>query len=115
PVVEAPTPTRTAVKDGGGLREAIARAQRPVEAVPGGAFTLQLSASQDRAEADRFVSKLRGQGYAPFITEAQVAGRGTWYRVRMGSFATKEAAGRYLQDFRRETQLEAFVAGADAK
>lgn len=103
-------PTRGALKDAGGLKEAFARAQRPEETMAGGAFTLQLSASQDRQEADRFVAKLRERGFAPYIIEAQVPGRGTWYRVRMGSFPTREAATRYLQDFRRETQLEAFVA-----
>lgn len=120
PVAAAPradeaVPTRTVLKDGGGLKEAIARSQRPVEAAANGSFTLQLSASQDRAEADRFMAKLKGQGYAPYLVEAQVQGRGTWYRVRMGSFPTKEAAGRYLQDFRRETQMEAFVAGSEVR
>ena len=115
PKADEPTTTRVAPRDGGGLKDAILRAQRPAEAVPNGAFTLQLSASQDREEADRFLAKLRGQGYAPYLVEAQVPGRGTWYRVRMGSFATKEAAGRYLADFHRETQLEAFVAGADSR
>ncbi|MFZ5469654.1 MAG: SPOR domain-containing protein [Myxococcota bacterium] len=107
PKPDAVVPTRT--KDGG-LKEALARASRPTETVPDGAFTLQLSASQDRAEAERFVAKLRDRGYAPFIVQAEVPGRGTWYRVRMGSFGTKEAATRYLQDFRRETNLDAFVA-----
>ena len=49
-------------------------------------------------------------GYAPYIVTAEVPGKGTWYRVRMGSFPTKDAATRYLQDFKRETQAEAFVA-----
>jgi cell division septation protein DedD len=115
PRADEAVPTRTVLKDGGGMKEAIARSQRPVEAAANGAFSLQLSASQDRDEADRFMAKLKGQGYAPYIVEAQVPGRGTWYRVRMGSFPTKEAAGRYLQDFRRETQMEAFVAGGEAR
>ncbi len=102
---------RTAPRDGG-LKDALARAEkRPSEASPNGAFTLQLSASQSRAEADKFVAQLRSKGYAPYIQEAAVPGRGTWYRVRMGSFASRDAAQRYLTDFRRETQLEAFVAG----
>jgi cell division septation protein DedD len=112
-VEPAPTPTRTAPQ-GAGLKEAIARAtQRPTEAVPGGAFTLQLSAFQNRPEAERFAGKLRDRGYAPFIISAEVPGKGTWYRVRMGSFASKEAASRYLTDFKRETQLQAFVAAAN--
>jgi cell division septation protein DedD len=110
-VEPAPTPTRT-TQQGTGLKEAIARAtQRPTEAVPGGAFTLQISAFQNRPEADRFAAKLRDRGYAPYIVAAEVPNKGTWYRVRMGSFPSKEAASRYLADFKRETQIDAFVAG----
>jgi len=75
-----------------------------------GAFTLQLGASPNRDDAERQASRLREKGYAPYIVTAEVPGKGTWYRVRMGSFPTKDAATRYLQDFKRETQAEAFVA-----
>jgi cell division septation protein DedD len=75
-----------------------------------GAFTLQLGASPNRDDAERQASRLREKGYAPYIVAAEVPGKGTWYRVRMGSFPTKDAATRYLQDFKRETQAEAFVA-----
>lgn len=110
----AAVPTRTTNKEGGTLKEAIARAaQPPAQAVKGGAFTLQLSAFQDRQEADRFAARLRDRGYAPYILTAEVPGKGTWYRVRMGSFASKDAASRYLSDFKRETQLDAFVAGTN--
>ena len=109
----APVPTRTTTQ-GGGLKEAIARAtQQPTEAVPGGAFTLQISAFQNRPEAERFAARLRDRGYAPYIVAAEVPRKGTWYRVRMGSFPSKEAAARYLADFKRETQIEAFVASAN--
>ncbi len=114
-VAEETVPTRTATPAGGSLKEAIARAttQRPAEAVPGGAFTLQLSAFQTREEADRFANRLRDRGYAPYIVAAEVANKGTWYRVRMGSFPSRDAATRYLSDFKRETQLQAFVAGTN--
>jgi hypothetical protein len=113
-VAEETVPTRTTTPSGGGLKEAIARAtQRPTETAPGGAFTLQLSAFQTREEADRFAGRLRDRGYAPYIVTAEVPNKGTWYRVRMGSFPTKDAATRYLADFKRETQLNAFVAGTN--
>lgn len=108
-----PVPTRTVEHDAGDLKDAIARAQKPVEASPDGNWTLQLSAYQDKAEADRFASDLRGRGYAPYVVEAVVAGKGTWYRVRMGRFPSKDAAGRYLADFQRETQITAFVTNAN--
>lgn len=108
------TPTAVATPAAGGLKEAIARAtQHPTEAAPGGAFTLQLSAFQTREEADRFAARLRDRGYAPYIVAAEVPKKGTWYRVRMGSFPSKDAATRYLTDFKRETQLDAFVAGTN--
>jgi cell division septation protein DedD len=74
-----------------------------------GAFTLQLAASQNKDDADRQATRLRERGYAPYIVTAQVPGKGTWFRVRMGNFANKDAATHYLQDFHRETQLDAFV------
>ena len=113
-VEQAAVPTRAAEREGG-LADAFTRAaaKPPAEAVKGGAFTLQLSASQSRDEADRYVRRLRDRGYAPYIVKAEVAGKGTWYRVRMGSFPTKDAAQRYLTDFKRETQLPAFVAASE--
>ncbi|ADO71809.1 SPOR domain-containing protein [Stigmatella aurantiaca] len=112
-VEQEPTPTRTTAP-GGGLKEAIARVtQPPAEAVKGGAFTLQISAFQSREEADRFAARLRDRGYAPYILSAEVPNKGTWYRVRMGSFPSRDAATRYLADFKRETQLNAFVAGTN--
>lgn len=95
------------------VAEAIAKMSKPQPAVPTAAkgnFTLQLSAAPSRAEADRFAGNLKSKGYAPYVVEAEVPGKGTWYRVRLGRFASREAAQRYLTDFRRETQLEAFVA-----
>lgn len=107
-----PTPART--NDAGALKEALARgikggAEAPVPQPPLGTFALQLSAYQDRAEADRFAAGLKDKGYAPYVVEAAVAGKGTWYRVRMGRFTSRDAAQRYLSDFKRETSLDAFV------
>jgi cell division septation protein DedD len=82
----------------------------PQATAPNGTWTLQLGASLNREDAERQASRLREKGYAPYIVSAEVPGKGTWYRVRMGTFPSKDAATRYLQDFKRETQAEAFVA-----
>jgi DedD protein len=93
---------------------AITRTEKaPQWAARGGSFTLQLSASQVRADADRFAARLREKGYQPYIVESDVKDRGRWYRVRMGTFSSKEAAAKYLADFQRETQLPAFVTSAN--
>ena len=87
------------------------RAPMPAVA-PQAGWTLQLHASQDKADADRFAAMMREKGYAPYLVNAEVAGRGTWHRVRLGSFSSKDAAMKYLADFKRETGVDAFVAPA---
>jgi cell division septation protein DedD len=117
------TPPERGRRSNQSLADAIARVERtPVEKGPGqkalggqesGPFTLQLSASQIREDADRFAAKVREKGYQPYVIQSDVPGRGRWYRVRLGKFSTQEAAGRYLRDFRRETRLNAFVTRTD--
>jgi DedD protein len=104
-------PTRT--HDGGNLKEAFGKVQKSTpETSATGNFTLQLSAYQDKSEADKFASLLRNKGYAPYVIEAAITGKGTWYRVRMGRFSTKEAASKYMDDFKRETSMNAIVTSA---
>jgi septal ring-binding cell division protein DamX len=91
------------------VEEKLVSAKRAKAEPKGGGFTLQLTSTQRRADADRFAAGLRQRGYAPMVTEAQVPGRGTWYRVRLGSFSSREVAARFLTDFQRETQLAAYV------
>ena len=57
-----------------------------------GRFTLQLSSFQDKGEADAFMSTVKASGFSPYITEAEVDGKGTFYRVRVGSYHSLEAA-----------------------
>jgi chemotaxis protein histidine kinase CheA len=110
-VPPTPVATRTSEKTSPASASTV---QAKAEATPTkGGFTLQLSAAQTREEADRFASGLKQKGYAPYIVTAQVPGKGTWYRVRLGNFPSRDQASRYLQDFRRETQMEAFVTSKE--
>lgn len=111
---DEPTATRTVDAGGSSLKEAFGKVQRsPTETVADGQWTVQLSAYQDRGEADRFVAGLRDKGYAPYVVEAAIPGKGTWFRVRMGRFGSRDAASRYMDDFRRETALNAIVTTAN--
>lgn len=109
-----PEPIATRTNDGGGLKEAFGKIQKaPLEAAADGSWTVQLAAYQDRAEADRFAAGLRDKGYAPYIVEVAISGRGTWFRVRMGRFPNRDAASRYMDDFKRETSINAMVTAAN--
>ena len=57
-----------------------------------GEYTVQVSAFQSEHEAEAYAAGLRRKGYQPFVVRTSLPGRGTWYRVRMGSFNTIESA-----------------------
>jgi cell division septation protein DedD len=80
----------------------------PPKAAPLKAWTVQLAASEDRAEAERLAARFAS--LSPRIEEAVVKGKGRFYRVRVGSFDTKESAQRYLSDVARETGVKGIVA-----
>lgn len=70
-------------------------------------WTVQLAAAQDRAEAERIVARLAHLN--PRIEEADVPGKGRFYRVRVGAFDSREEAEVYMKDVARETGAKGFV------
>jgi cell division septation protein DedD len=74
-----------------------------------GAFTVQVGASQDRGEAARLQNRVRTAGLRPYVVEARLGGKGTWYRVRVGAFRDRESATRFRKDVERELRLLAVV------
>jgi DedD protein len=72
-------------------------------------FTLQLSAFQDRQEADTFMSTLKAAGFQAYLSEADVGSKGTFYRVRIGSYRTADAAHGAKAELERVTKKNASV------
>jgi cell division septation protein DedD len=77
-----------------------------------GEYTVQIGASQERTEAARLEGRARGAGLKPYVVEANLGAKGTWYRVRVGSFQDKEAANRFRKDVERELRVAAAVMPA---
>ncbi len=77
------------------------------EPPPDRPWTVQLAAAQDRAEAERTAARFAALN--PRIEQAEVPGKGRFWRVRVGAFETKQAAERYLKDVARETGAKGFV------
>lgn len=77
-----------------------------------GEFTVQLGASQERTEAARLEARARGAGLKPYVVEANLGAKGTWYRVRVGAFKDREAASRFRTDVERELRSAAVVMTA---
>lgn len=74
-----------------------------------GGYQLQVSSFRTREEADGFASQLRARSHKAYVTEAHVAGRGTWYRVRIGPFASQHAAAQYRAGFEGREHVVPFI------
>ena len=72
-------------------------------------FTLQLSSFQDRTEAEAFLDTVKAQGYQAQITQAEVEGKGTFYRVRMGNYRSLDAATSAKSDFEKASSKSASI------
>ncbi|GIW41679.1 MAG: hypothetical protein KatS3mg076_2256 [Candidatus Binatia bacterium] len=78
----------------------------PTESRP---WTVQVLAARSRTEAEAAVARLRRRGYDAYVLRVP-AGEGSWYRVRVGHFRTREEAQRVERRLRREEGMEgAFV------
>jgi DedD protein len=80
----------------------------PRPTAPMSAFTVQLSASADRAETDRLAARFRSLGAR--VETADVPGKGRFYRVRVGSFATRAEAEQRLRELARDSGAKGYVA-----
>lgn len=74
-----------------------------------GGYQLQVSSFRSQTEADAFSGQLRARGHKAYVVEAKVPGRGTWYRVRVGPFASQHAAASYRAGFEGREHVVPFI------
>jgi cell division septation protein DedD len=74
-----------------------------------GGYQLQVSSFHTQGEAQGFADQLRARGHKAYVVEANVQGRGTWYRVRIGPFATQHAAAEYRTGFEDREHVVPFI------
>ncbi len=59
---------------------------------PRDAYTLQIIAYSDLAQAEGSVAKLKARGFDAYVVTAHIAGKGTVHRVRIGRYGSRSAA-----------------------
>jgi DedD protein len=84
-------------------------ASDPAPSAAADIFTVQAGALPSQSEADAMVQTLARKGLSAYVVVADLPGKGTYYRVRVGRFGSKDEADRYLVDFKRETGMDGFV------
>ena len=73
-----------------------------------GKFTLQLSAFQDKAEAEAFLGQVKGAGYGAYVVAAEVDGV-MYYRVRAGTYGSYDDAVLAKAEFEKKVPKIAYV------
>jgi len=58
----------------------------------GNYFVVQVAAFRSSSISENEAGKYRNKGFNAFVEAAEIPGRGTWYRVRVGNFNSKEGA-----------------------
>ena len=80
-----------------------------------GRYAVQIEASPARAEAEARVEQLDAQGVDAYLVESLVPGKGHFFRVRVGDFATRAAAEHYGRQLKAQgTVRDFFVAAYEA-
>jgi cell division septation protein DedD len=80
-----------------------------------GAFTLQVVSYETRDAAENFARTLRSRGHKAFVAEAEVEGRGRYFRVRVGPFTTRKEAATYQGRFEDDEHMHTIVVSNAAK
>lgn len=79
------------------------KAEKPDTPTPAAtSYTVQIAAARSEEEAQRYVERLRQKGYAAHLEATAIADKGTWYRVRMGEFPSKEGARGTLERLKKD-------------
>ena len=80
-------------------------------APPGKFYTLQMASLPSREKAEEYVRKFKTfDKRKPYIVSAEIPGRGTWYRIKIGKFTTKEQAMAYQSLFEAKTKISTMLA-----
>jgi DedD protein len=71
-------------------------------------YTLQLSSFQNRHEAEAYLDTIKSNGYQAYVTEGAVDGK-QYYRVRMGSYRSMDAANEAKSEFEKSAKKSAII------
>jgi cell division septation protein DedD len=72
-------------------------------------YTLQIASYPEKGMAEDDIKKMKQRGYAAFIVASDLPGKGTWYRVRLGSFSNKASAEKLQKELRAKEGISPFI------
>jgi len=81
----------------------------PEGKVTRGIYTLNIASFREKVNADRLMKELEDKGYEAFAEKANIPGKGTWYRVAVGRFSSREEALTFAQGLKEKGVTYSFV------
>ena len=99
PAAEPPAP-KASVKETAGAKAAAAKPPAETKKAPAvsssGLYYVQVAAFTERTQALAAAEKFKKQGYTTVVANPRPSDAKTWYRVRLGGYASRERAADLL-------------------
>ena len=63
-------------------------------------FTIQIASFKDRESAEVTLKGIQAAGHSAYVVSKDLGAKGTWYRIYVGKFQTKEEANQKLSEIK---------------
>jgi cell division protein FtsN len=80
-----------------------------------GNWTIQVASFNDQAQANDRAARLKSGGVDARVVRAEIPGKGTWYRVYIGSAGTREEALSYGNQLKAKNLIQDFIPASTGK
>lgn len=80
-----------------------------------GNWMVQVASFNSAAQANERVSSLRAKGVEGRVVQADLGSKGTWYRVQIGGYETREAATSFGNQLKAKGAVQDFIVTASGK
>lgn len=74
-----------------------------------GNLTIQVASFNDQAQANDRINSFRSKGVEARIVKVDIPNKGTWYRVQIGGFKSREDATSYANQLKSKGILQDFI------
>ncbi len=65
-------------------------------------WAIQVAATQDPTQGNQLIERLEQMGFPAYLVKAVIPDRGTWFRIRVGDYPSREAAEADLGRLKKE-------------
>ena len=73
-------------------------------------YTIQVAAKKDKKSAEKFMKEMQGNGFGAYIQESyKEKSKELWYRIRVGSFVSKDSAIIVADKIRDSMHVDSWI------